>query len=345
MKSGELARIALLARVLGVDASKDGVVHGIGDDAAVLDLASMPDDGDEDTGDDGERGARLVWTVDAQVDGTHFRRDLCSWEDVGWRSFMAAASDVAAMGGAPWCALSSLVLAPEVDDADLDALARGQRAAADATGAPIVGGNLARGATSSVTTTVLGTARRAITRGGARAGDSLWLAGDVGLAAAGLRALERGLGAAAPFDEAIAAWRRPHARFEDAARIAATDDVRACIDVSDGLARDVLHLASASGVRAVIDARALLAACGERLATVARALGDDALDLALHGGEDYALVVACPDAHAPLGFVKIGELTKGEGLSLRERSGVERALDARGFDHFGVQEQPMKRGR
>ena len=110
-----------------------------------------------------------MWTVDAQVEGTHFRRDLCSWEDVGWRSFMAAASDVAAMGGAPWCALSSLVLAPEVDDADLDALARGQRAAADAAGAPIVGGNLSRGATSSVTTTVLGTSHRAITRSGARA--------------------------------------------------------------------------------------------------------------------------------------------------------------------------------
>ena len=285
-----------------------------------------------------------MWTVDAQVEGTHFRRDLCSWEDVGWRSFMAAASDVAAMGGAPWCALSSLVLAPEVDDADLDALARGQRAAADAAGAPIVGGNLSRGATSSVTTTVLGTSHRAITRSGARAGDSLWLAGDVGLAAAGLRALERGLGGAT-FDQAIAAWRRPHARFEDAARIAAIDDVRACIDVSDGLARDVLHLASASELRAVIDARALLAACGERLETVARALGDDALDLALYGGEDYALVVACPDAHAPLGFVKIGELRKGQGLSLRELSGVERALDARGFDHFDAREQPMKRSR
>ena len=69
---------------------------GIGDDAAVLEVAAA--------------GTRLVWTVDEQVEGTHFRRELLAWRDVGWRSFMAAASDVAAMGAAPWCALAALVL-------------------------------------------------------------------------------------------------------------------------------------------------------------------------------------------------------------------------------------------
>ena len=327
MKSGELARIALLARVLGVDASKDGVVLGIGDDAAVLDLASMPDEGDESD----EGAARLVWTVDAQVDGTHFRRDLCSWEDVGWRSFMAAANDVAAMGARAWCALSSLVLAPEVTDEELEALARGQRAASDAVGAPVVGGNLARGAPSSVTTTLLGTCTRVLTRGGGRAGDALFLAGDVGLAAGGLRARERGL-TDARLDIAIAAWARPHARFAEGRRMAASEAAHAAIDVSDGLARDVLHLANASGLRAVLDARLLRDACGEPLAGVAAALGVDALELALHGGEDYALVLA---ASAPVvGFVKIGELRQGEGLALRSADGSERALDAGGFDHF-----------
>jgi thiamine-monophosphate kinase len=338
--SGELARIALLARVLGAPDSKgangarasgDGVVIGIGDDAALLDLAAHTSSESQ--------GTQLVWTIDAQVEGTHFRRDLCSWEDVGWRSFMAAASDVAAMGGAPWCALSSLVLAPDLDDADLEALARGQRAASDAAGAPIVGGNLARGAPSSVTTTLLGTCHRerALTRGGARAGDALWLAGDVGLAAAGLRALERGLEGPS-VNAAVAAWRRPRARFEDAVRIASSKDVHACIDVSDGLARDVLHLARASKLRAVLDAPALLGAFGARLADVTRALGLDgekgALELALHGGEDYALVVACAEGQELEGFVNIGALREGEGLTLRDRDGRERALEARGFDHF-----------
>src|SRR5271170_1311217 len=121
----EAARVAMLARVLGSDIKAAGVEVGIGDDAAVLDLAGLG-------------GERLVWTIDEQVEGTHFRRDLASWRDVGWRSFMAAASDVAAMGATPWCALSAVVVPDDVDDAALEALASGQRAAAQDVGAPVV---------------------------------------------------------------------------------------------------------------------------------------------------------------------------------------------------------------
>src|SRR5580693_1054439 len=111
----EKGRVAMLARVL---ASRTADVRrGIGDDAAVL---------------EGTRGnSQLVWTVDEQVEGLHFRRDFLSWRDIGWRSFMAAASDVAAMGAAPWCALSALVVPDDVDDAALEQIALGQRAAAD----------------------------------------------------------------------------------------------------------------------------------------------------------------------------------------------------------------------
>src|SRR5690606_3745707 len=147
---------------------------GIGDDAAVLEPASAP----------------LVWTIDAQVEGTHFRLDWLSWQDVGWRSFMAAASDLAAMAAEPVAALSALVLADTVDDAALDGLAEGQADAARAVGAPIVGGNIARGRRTSVTTTLCGRAGQPVLRSGARPGDGLWLAGAVGMAAAGLAALE-----------------------------------------------------------------------------------------------------------------------------------------------------------
>src|SRR5579884_2781094 len=193
----ELGRIAMLARVLA--ARTPGVEVGIGDDAAVL----------------AARGeARLVWTIDEQVEGTHFRRDLVSWRDVGWRSFMAAASDVAAMGAAPWCALCALVLPDDVDDAALEEIARGQREAALAAGAPVVGGNLARGPALSVATTLLGTCERAVVRGGARPGDGVWMAGSVGLAAAGLRALRSGRGDEARLRGAVAAWRTPRALVE-----------------------------------------------------------------------------------------------------------------------------------
>src|SRR5580698_2435153 len=159
----------MIARALAAQAP--GVRTGIGDDAAVLDSP----------------GGRISWTLDEQVEGVHFRRDLLAWRDVGWRSFMAAASDVAAMGAVAWCALAALVLPDDVDDAALAEIVRGQREAAEEAGAPVVGGNLARGPALSIATTLLGTCERAIERGGARPGDGVWLAGRVGLAAAGLR--------------------------------------------------------------------------------------------------------------------------------------------------------------
>ena len=306
----ELGRIAMLARVLGASAA--GVDVAIGDDAAVLSPPS----------------GRLVWTIDEHVEGVHFRRDLASWREVGWRSYMAAASDVSAMGASPWCALASIVVPRDVDDAALEDVAQGQRDAADASGAPVVGGNLARGPVLSIATTLLGTCHEAVQRRGARAGDGLLLAGRVGLAAAGFRALERGLGSAPALAAAVLAWRAPRARVVDGLAMAGI--ATAAVDVSDGLARDVAHLGKASGVCVVLDERSLIE--DPALLDAALALGEDALDLALYGGEDYALVATSDRPIA--GFRRIGEVHGGSGLALRSASG-ERRLDPRGFDHFG----------
>ena len=307
----EAWRVAMLKRVLSAGAGA-GIEVGIGDDAAVLALAD---------------GRRLVWTVDEQVEGTHFRRDLVAWRDVGWRSFMAAASDVAAMGAAPWCALSAIVVPDDVDDAALEQIARGQQAAAQELGAPVVGGNLARGPALSIATTLLGTCDRAVLRAGAVAGDGLWMAGRVGLAAAGLRALEAGRGSEASLQPGIRAWRTPSALVAPGHAMGAV--AHAAIDISDGLACDLGHMADASAVCAVVDEGALLADAD--LCAAASALGVDPLDLALHGGEDYALVVASPVAIA--GFRRIGELTVGRGVALRGPAG-QRPIEPRGYDHF-----------
>lgn len=307
----ERARIAMLARVLGAGAP--GLRVGIGDDAAVLEAPGSP---------------RLVWTVDEQVEGVHFRRDLASDRDIGWRSFMAAASDVAAMGAEPWCALCALVLPDRVDDAALEAIATGQRDAAQTAGAPVVGGNLSHGPVLSIATTLLGRCERAIERRGAVAGDGVWLAGSVGLASAGLLALKRGMPTAA-LDAAVGAWRRPRALVSEGRAMAAV--AHAAIDVSDGLARDAGHIAEASSVCIVLDEEPLLAQ--DHLVAAATALGADPLDLALHGGEDYALVAASP---APIaGFRLVGEVRPGRGLLLRSPSG-ERPIEPLGFDHFPV---------
>jgi thiamine-monophosphate kinase len=306
----ERRRVAMLARVLAAGGAR--IELGIGDDAAVL----------------GTGGAeKLVWTIDEQVEGVHFRRDWLSWTDVGWRSVMAAASDLAAMGADPWCGLAALVLSADVDDDALEAIANGQREACRRIGAPIVGGNLSRGPAVSLATTFLGRCARAVTRGGALAGDGVWMAGAVGLAAAGLAALGQGRADDARLADAVDAWRRPRALVDEGRAMGAV--AHAAIDVSDGLARDAGHVAEASGVCVVLDAAALLETPG--LCEPADALGASALDLALHGGEDYALVAAS-DRPIP-GFRRVGEVRPGSGVWLRDASG-ERAIPARGFDHF-----------
>jgi thiamine-monophosphate kinase len=179
----------------------------------------------------------------------------------------------------------------------------------------------------SIATTLLGTCERAVPRSGARPGDAVWLSGSVGLAAAGLRALERGntddrLGLA------VQSWRLPRARIAEGRAMAAV--AHAAIDVSDGLARDVGHIAEASGVQIVLDERAVES--NESLGGAAESLGVSALDLALYGGEDYALVAASPVSID--GFRRIGEVREGAGLVLRGAQG-ERIIQPRGFDHFG----------
>jgi thiamine-monophosphate kinase len=307
----ERQRIAMLTRVLG--GAVAGVSVGIGDDAAVLDGAGT-----------------LVWTIDEQVEGVHFRRTLVGFRELGFRSLMAAASDVAAMGARPWCALCAMVVPADVDDAALEAIATGQSEAAQELRAGVVGGNLSRGAALSLSTTVLGRCQRAIRRHGAHDGEGIWLAGHVGLAAAGLRALERGEGVDRDdprLQPAVAAWRTPRALVEAgrAMGLLAT----AAIDVSDGLACDLGHLAEASGLAAALDEGALLEDLA--LCAAAEALGVPAIELALHGGEDYALVAT---SAAPLpGFRRIGQMRDGSGLALRTSEG-ERPVEPLGFDHF-----------
>ena len=308
----ERERIQRLSALFGV-APGEGIDLGIGDDAAVL---RAPTD------------KELVWTVDAHVEKVHFERRWVTWEDCGYRSFIAAASDVSAMGGAPWCALGALSLTSDVSDRDLEALAVGQSVAARAVGARIVGGTLSAGEIVTITTTVLGLTPHAVRRQGAKVGDGLWIAGEVGLAAAGLRALALGK-AGSLVEQAVLAWRRPSPRVS--AGLAMAGVAHAAIDVSDGLACDVGHLAESSGVRAVFDRALLLAHGGDALARAAEAVNADPIDLALNGGEDYALVAA---SVLPIhGFVRIGEMREGAGVYVREDQG-ERLVEDRGFDHF-----------
>lgn len=312
----ELARLALLRRLLTITPTP-GVVVGIGDDAAVLTQGV----------------GSLVWTVDTAVEGVHFRRAWASLRDIGWRSFMAAASDLAAMGAAPRGALSALVLPASFTDIELEELALGQANAAAALGTAIVGGNLSRGAELSITTSVLGEAPRPVLRSGARPGDIVAIAGRLGLAAAGLEALGRGTPpGSAGMTTAIETWRHPRALIAEG--LAAGSTASAGIDLSDGLALDATRLAAESGVSIVLDADRVLAVGGPDLTEVARLLSIAPLDLALYGGEDYALLMTFAPHEIASPFTAVGQCDAGDGVFLRLPDGARQKIAARGFDHF-----------
>ncbi|MCS6901333.1 MAG: thiamine-phosphate kinase [Myxococcales bacterium] len=288
---------------------------GIGDDAAVLDPPTEP----------------LVATVDACVEGVHFTRAIASLEDIGYRSFMAAVSDLAAMAALPLATLSALTLPPGFSEQDLDQLVTGQRLAAFAARVPLVGGNLSQGSSLSVTTTALGRAAHPTLRSGTVPGHRLWLAGPVGLAAAGLRALLRGIvGEEGALLRCILAWRRPCALLDQGASVGAR--VTSMIDVSDGLAQDAMHLALASHVHLIFQAEAVVNIAGTTLLDAAALLGEDPYELAFAGGEDYALLATSSEDLRPQGFTEVGRVVSGPPGITVLRDGLPWQPPP-GFDH------------
>jgi thiamine-monophosphate kinase len=237
----------------------------IGDDAAVL----------------GEPRGVLLLATDATVEGVHGDLALMNLDDLGWRAVVATLSDIAAMGGSP---LDAVVAVAGPASVDLDLLFRGVADAAEEHGCHVVGGDLSAARQLVVVTTVTGvveTPPPPVLRSGAAAGHLLFVTGPLGGSAAGLRALRDRHERADGVDPLVLAHLRPGARIE-AGEAARSGGASAMIDVSDGLAADLWHLADASKV-------------GFELQDVPVFPGAS-LDDALGGGEDYELVIAVQDA-------------------------------------------------
>lgn len=299
----------LIRRIEGALGGEHGpeVLVSIGDDCAVIDPAQL------------RPGERLVWTIDAQVDGVHFRPELLSWEDVGYRATVAAASDLLAMGARPIAALVAWTIPSAFEGDVAEAIARGQRRAGDALGLSVIGGNIANAEALSLTTTALGGVTKPITRRGARPGDRVVAIGAFGEAALGFNWLSRGRSP----DEAprlVDAWRRPRILAAQARALGAV--ATAMIDVSDGLAQDCGHLARASGVRVRLELEKIAARRSEEAIEIARLVRAPLEHLELSGGEDYALVATVPaDAPLPDEAFPIGVVEEGSGVHVVGRDG------------------------
>jgi thiamine-monophosphate kinase len=310
----EFERIAYLRSCFAPrDASASPVVLGIGDDAAVL----SPGTGN------------LAISVDAAVQGVHFRLDYADWSTVGARAFSAALSDLAAMGAQPKAALMALI-APELKDEAFRLLIDGYAAASVRYRCPVIGGNLSRGSELSITTTVFGELHGAgVTRAGARVGDSIYVTGTLGDAALGLLLLDARrpeLGRAF-----VERWQKPEARIAEGASL--TGLASAAIDVSDGALQDLGHLCAASGVGAELRAAAL--PLSPNFAELARRLGREPVELALTGGEDYELIYTVPAGGAGGPGTCIGRIVEETaGITVRDANGRPLALQTRGYRHF-----------
>lgn len=235
-------------------------------------------------------GHELVAAVDTLVAGVHFPRDTRP-EDVGHKALAVNLSDLAAMGAAPLAA-DPLVVAPE--DADLEALRSGLLDLAAAAGVPCAPLRRAAGPLVAVTVLVLGhlPAGSALRRAGARPGDRICVTGTLGDAALALAVLEGSVTASAA-DAAALRLRldRPRARL--AAGAALRGIATAAIDLSDGLAGDLGHIAAASGVGATVEAPRLPLSEAAR-----RCAPERALQAAASGGDDYELCFTLPPERA-----------------------------------------------
>jgi thiamine-monophosphate kinase len=281
-------------------------------------------------------GGTLALSTDTSVEGVHFRRDWLSPEEIGWRAAAGALSDLAAAGAAPIGLLAAVTLPTSVPGDELVSVMRGVGAAASAVGGGVLGGDLSRGPSWSITITVLGRARRAVTRAGACPGDRLWVTGTLGGARAALTCLEQG--AAVP-DDARQAFTHPEPRIAAGLKLAELE-AHAMIDLSDGLGGDARHLAAASGVALAIEIERVPVTPGARI--MAERSGMPAERFAAEGGEDYELLVALP----PLfGERDAAELSHQCGVPLtligtvHDGAGVRFSLDRKelplhGWDHF-----------
>ncbi|MFN2523166.1 MAG: thiamine-phosphate kinase [Mycobacteriales bacterium] len=285
----DVGEFGLIDRVVERLGTSPYVLLGPGDDAAVV---AAPD-------------GRVVASTDVLVEGVHFRRDWSSAYDVGRKAAAVNLADIAAMGARGTALLVGLAAPAELPVEWALRLTDGLRDEARLVGAAVVGGDVVRSDVLVVSVTALGDleGRAPVTRAGARPGDVVVLAGDVGRSAAGLELLEQGV----LEGDLVDAHRRPTPPYALGPLLALAGATAMC-DVSDGLLSDVRHITRASRVQIDLD---------------------EADEPFLTGGEDHALVATLPaDAPLPDGCRVIGRVLAGGGVTV---AGEERRG---GWDHY-----------
>ena len=310
------------------------LILGIGDDAAAW--ATQP-------------GAAIM-TTDTMVEGVHFNT-AARWHDTGWKALASNISDIAAMGGTPRYALITLALPAQTPVSAVEELYRGMLDIAGQYGVALTGGDIVGAREFVVTVALYGEAQLGaggmpllMRRDTGRPGDLLAVTNHIGSSAAGL-AIVLGQLPVEKLDPAVEqmllqAHFHPIPRLRES-RLIAEAGVHTAMDLSDGLAGDLRRLCASSKTGARINSAQL-----PILPEVEAAWGKQAIDLALHGGEDYELLVAAPAsvmalagellrANNATSLTVIGTLTaEPNTITIVDQDGNERPLQRGGWDHF-----------
>lgn len=325
--------------------SNADLLLGIGDDCAVV-----------------ARDDHRSWlvTMDTLIESIHFDSSFHPPEKLGRKAVAVNVSDIAAMGGAPLFVLLSAAMPRGFDQDWFKAFGKGLTAACREYGCLIIGGDTVRNPHGcAFTLTIIGQAetKNVVYRRGARPGDTIWVSGELGLAAAGLHMLSTGIGVN---EQRFAAIREKHlnptARVGLGQALAAAGVAHAMMDLSDGLATDLAHICTQSRVAGRIIGHDL-----PGLATLAAPAGffdADPLDWAISGGEDYELLFTADPTDSgaiqriaqqcELLVSPVGDIVEGAGVTLFRQLADggcrEEAVTYRGYDHFrtgdGGQEDP-----
>lgn len=302
------------------------IVTGIGDDAAVIAGSSRKD---------------TVITTDLLVEDIDFKQDWSTPSQLGHKALAVSLSDIAAMGAKPLWSTISIGIPKAVWESDfLKEFYEGWGDLAKKHGVSLVGGDVSRTTDKIVIDSVVGgevRRNRAIHRSGAKPGDLIYVTGELGGAAAGLKILKDGLDQTATAKKLIKRQLEPIPRCEIGQLLGELRIPTAMIDISDGLSSDLKHICEESGVGATIFENQLPTDTNLKSMNF-----PDELDLVLNGGEDFELLFTVPrnlrqdfrNKLAKLPVTQIGEITENAGaVELHGKDGMTE-LNPGGFKHF-----------
>ena len=278
---------------------------GIGDDAAVV--TTQP---------------QSIITSDMAVEDVHFKLEWSSAFDIGRKITAANVADILSMGAQCDYLTASVALTGDETMQWIENLARGMKHEADAAGALIVGGDIARGPKIVISMTAVGSAQSPILRSGAKMGDGLYLSSLTGWSAAGLELLTREVSInSAIAERALSEFSAPTLDYSSD-----FSGATAMADVSDSVLIQAEQIAEASGVQLVLD-QVLISQATEfkDLSTLADELKVDVFQWILGGGEDHVLLATGES----LPGIRIGSVVAGSGIA-----GVDMKKAPVSWSHF-----------